>query len=432
MKEKKWDLKTVIMYGINCVIGSGIFLLPGKAYKTMGAGSLFAYLFVLIMVMSIALCFAECASMFDKSGGPYLYAEKAFGSFAGYEIGVMKWVVSIIAWATMAVAFATALTAIVPALSSPVTQKVVAIALIVFLTIINLFGVNVMAYLNNISTIAKLIPMAIFVVGGLFFLKGSNFQPMFPHGAGMETLSATVLTVFYAFTGFENVGVAAGDMENPKKNVAKALIISMTVVSIVYLLVQLNCVGTLGTALGETDTPVADAMATFLGHGGSVLVTIGTLVSIGGLNIAGSFNTPRCAQSLADGNLLPKVLSKKNRFNVPYVAVIVTGILALLLTLTGTFTELAAISVISRFSQYIPTCLAVIALRKSASLKADYRTPFGLLFPVIGTVTSAWLLFNADKMKIIIGLGAMVVIAPFYFLIHTKRIKSIETSSQTI
>lgn len=80
-------------------------------------GAFFAYLFVFVLVMSIALCFAECASMFSESGGPYLYAKKAFGEFVGYEVGVMKWVVSIIAWATMAVAFSTALSALFPVFS---------------------------------------------------------------------------------------------------------------------------------------------------------------------------------------------------------------------------------------------------------------------------------------------------------------------------
>ena len=416
MDEKKWNLRTVVLYGINAVIGSGIFLLPGNAYKIMGPGSIFAYLFVLVMVMSIAICFAECASMFDKSGGPYLYAEKAFGRFVGYEIGVMKWIVGIIAWATMAVAFATALTALIPATANPVVQKLIAMGIILILTIINLFGINIMAHLNNISTIGKLIPMAVFVVMGLFFLKAENFKPMFPNGAGMGTLSATVLTVFYAFTGFENVGVAAGDMENPKKNVAKALIISMSLVSAVYLLVQLNCVGILGNQLGESSTPVADAMSSILGNGGRLLVTIGTLISIGGLNIAASFNNPRCAQSMSDEGLLPAALSKRNRYNVPHIAIIVTGILAILLTLTGTFTELAVISVISRFSQYIPTCLAVITLRKKGELKAEYRAPLGMFFPILGTVTSIWLLVNSNARNLVLGLGALVIIAPLYFL----------------
>lgn len=424
MKEKKWGLGTVVLYGINAVVGSGIFLLPGNAYKVMGPGSLFAYLFVLLMVMSIALSFAECASMFDKSGGPYLYAEKAFGSFAGYEIGVMKWIVSVIGWATMAVALATALSAICPEFSVPRAQRTVAISIIIILTIVNMFGVNVMAYLNNISTIAKLIPIVIFVVLGLFFIKVENFTPMFPHGAGVGTISAAVITIFYAFTGFENVGVAAGDMENPKKNVAKALIISMSLVSVIYVLIQFNCIGTLGPALADTSTPVADSMATFLGNGGRILVTVGTLISIGGLNIASSFNTPRCAQSLADGKLLPAVFSKKNKFNVPYVAVLITGTIAILLTLTGSFTELAAISVISRFSQYIPVCLAVPVLRKRSDMKAEYRAPIGLLFPIIGVVTSVWLLVNSNKQQLFLGLGAMIIIIPIYFIMKKQNTKN--------
>lgn len=117
MSEKKWNLQTIVLYGINSVIGSGIFLLPGSAYHLLGPASLLAYIFVFILVMSVALCFAECGSMFEQSGGPYLYAKQAFGDFFGYEVGVMKWIVSIIAWATMSVAFSTALSAMVPQLA---------------------------------------------------------------------------------------------------------------------------------------------------------------------------------------------------------------------------------------------------------------------------------------------------------------------------
>lgn len=180
MSDKKWSLKTIVLYGINCVIGSGIFLLPGSAYKLLGPGSLLAYLFVFVLVMSVALCFAECGSMFEESGGPYLYSRKAFGEFFGYEVGVMKWIVSIIAWATMAVAFATALSAFIPQLADPMLQKMVAIGIIALLSAVNLFGINIVAYLNNISTIGKLVPMAVFVVGGLFLYKDGEFYPVYP------------------------------------------------------------------------------------------------------------------------------------------------------------------------------------------------------------------------------------------------------------
>ena len=426
MNNKKWNLKTVVLYGINCVIGSGIFLLPGSAYKILGPGSLFAYLFVFVLVMSINLCFAECGSMFEKSGGPYLYARKAFGEFFGYEVGVMKWIVSIIAWATMAVGFTTALTALCPGLSDPFAQKMVAMGIILVLSLINLLGVNIMAYLNNISTIGKMIPMAIFVVGGLFFIRRGNFSPIFPQALTANSISTAVITVFYAFTGFENVGVAAGDMDNPTKNVPKALILSMSIVSLIYFLVQFNCIGILGADLGGSGTPVAQAMEVFLGGKGGLLVTLGTLVSIGGLNIAGSFNTPRCAQALAEGGLLPAAMGKCNKYNVPYISVIITGILSLLLTLTGSFAQLAAISVISRFSQYIPTCLAVIVLRKKhPEMKAGYRVPFGWVIPSIAVIASVWLLINSDVSKLIAGLGAMLVVAPLYFVMKKVTPKNI-------
>lgn len=422
MKEKKWSLGTVILYGINMVIGSGIFLLPGNAYKTMGAGSLLAYAFVLVLVMSIALCFAECGSMFERSGGPYLYAQKTFGSFAGYEVGIMKWIVSIIAWATMAVGFSTALSAVFPLFANPAVQKMTAVGIIAVLSIINLFGINIMAYLNNISTVAKLVPLVLCVTVGIFFIKGSNFMPLFPAGLGSAGVSATIITVFYAFTGFENTGLAAGDMENPAKNVPKALILSMSVVSIVYFLIQFICIGTLGENLSGTSTPVADAMGIILGNKGALLVTVGTLVSIAGINIGSSFNTPRCAQALAEDGLLPESITKRNRHNVPYVSAVVTGVLAILLSLSGSFTELAMISVVSRFSQYIPTCLAVIFLRKNhPEMKANFRVPFGNVIPAVAVIASIWLLINTELPKLVAGLGAMVVVAPLYFYMKNRK-----------
>ena len=149
-----------------------------------------AYIFVFILVMSVALCFAECGSMFEQSGGPYLYAKQAFGDFFGYEVGVMKWIVSIIAWATMSVAFSTALSAMVPQLASPTMQKAVAIGLILLLSLVNLFGVNIMAYLNNISTIGKLVPMVVFILGGIWFVEKSNFTPFIPENVQISSVSA--------------------------------------------------------------------------------------------------------------------------------------------------------------------------------------------------------------------------------------------------
>lgn len=422
MEKKKWTLGTIVLYGINMVVGSGIFLLPGNAYKIMGPGSILAYIAVLVLVMSIAFCFSECGSMFEKSGGPYLYAQKAFGNFVGYEVGMMKWIVSIIAWATMAVGFMTALSAIIPACADPAVQKIGATTLILVLTCVNLLGINIMKHLNNITTVAKLIPLIFLVVAGIFFIKGSNFVPVFPNGLSSTTLSAAVITVFYAFTGFENIGVAAADMENPSRNVPKAIIYSITSVSIIYVMIQFVCVGILGDKLAGTAAPVTDAIKAFMGTSGGIIVTIGTMISIFGINIGSSFNTPRCIDGLVADGYFPKAFQKKNAKDVSYVSVIVTGILAILLTTTGSFEQLAAISVISRFSQYIPTCIAVPVLRKKhPEMKATFKVPFGVLFPFISVAASIWLIANTELYKIIVGLGAMVIVAPLYFIIKKSK-----------
>ena len=114
-KSAKFGFWSIVLLGINAIIGSGIFLLPNKAYELTGTYSLLVILFDMLLAASMALCFAELSGLFRKNGGPYVYAKAAFGNFVGFEVGFMKAAVSIIAWATMAVGFATALGAAFPA-----------------------------------------------------------------------------------------------------------------------------------------------------------------------------------------------------------------------------------------------------------------------------------------------------------------------------
>ena len=147
------------------------------------------------------------------------------------------------------------------------------------------------------------------------------------------------------------------------------------------------------------------------------MVTAGTLISIGGINIASSFLTPRAGVAMSDEHQLPSFISKRNSKDVPYVAVIISVVLTALVTLTGSFTTLAAISVVSRFAQYIPTCLAVPVMRKKApDMERGFVLPLGPVIPIIATVVSLWLLSQSDLKKIIFGLGGLVIGAVIYFI----------------
>lgn len=414
--KKKLGLWSIVLLGINAVIGSGIFLLPGKAMKIMGPGSIWVYLFDMILVMSMALCFAEVSGIFNKNGGPYVYAKEAFGDFIGFEVGIMKWAVGIIAWATMAVGFPTALANIWPAAANPSTKNIIAVLILVVLGLINIIGVNATKYLNNIITVGKLVPLIFFVVVGIFFIKGGNFVPMFPSKVNGATFGSAAILIFYAFTGFESIAVAAEDMENPQKNLPKAIIITMILVSIIYVLTQTVAIGTLGAKLATSGTPVADSANTFFGGFGGMLVTAGTLVSIGGINIAASFITPRSGVALAEDGMLPKVVAKKNNAGTPYIAIIITVVFAIPIVLSGSFTQLAAISVISRFAQYIPTCLSVLVFRRRQGMESTFKMPLGPVLPILSVLVSLWLLLQATKIQVIWGLGALIIGIPLYFI----------------
>jgi amino acid transporter len=415
--KKKFGFWSIVLLGINSVIGSGIFLLPGNAMALIGPGSIFVYLIMSLIVMAVALCFAECASKFSRNGAAYVYAREAFGEFIGFEVGIMRWAIGIIAWAAMAVAFVTALSAIwPPALQDPYKTRIV-LSILVGLGFLNYFGVQMTKITNNLVTVGKVVPLLLFVFVGIFYIKVGNFEPMFPKGFEINSFGAAALLIFYAFTGFEALAAAAEDVKNPKKNLPLALITVMGFCSVIYFMVQTIAVGTLGAALAQSVAPVADAANAFFGPSGKWLVTIGTLMSIGGINVAASFLTPRGGVALAQDGMVPRRIADNGKFGTPSLAIFITVLLTVPVALSGSFVQLAAISVVSRFAQYVPTCLAVLVLRKRRpDLVGSLIVPFGPVIPVIAIITSIWLLTKATATQLYWGLGSLAIGIPLYFI----------------
>ncbi|WP_127447850.1 APC family permease [Veillonella sp. 3310] len=420
MLNNKLGLMSIILLGVNAIIGTGIFLLPGKAAALVGVNSLWVIVFDALLVMSIALCFAEMGGMFNKNGGPYVYAKEAFGNFVGFEVGFMKWAIATIAWSAMAVGFATALGAVWEPASTEMGKNIIATLIIVVLGIMNIMGVKISKIINNIVTIGKLLPLIFFILVGIFYVKGVNFAPMESvPDMTQASFGAAALIIFYAFTGFESIAVAAEDMEKPERNVPKAIILVLTLVSIVYILIQAICIGIMGDALVTSKTPVADAAFVFMGPLAKAIVTAGTLISIGGINVASSFLAPRSGVAMSDDGLIPKVVSKRNKKDAPYVAIIVTVVFAVVLSWTGSFEKLAAISVVSRFAQYLPTCLAVLVFRsKRPDMARTFRVPLGPVIPVLAVVVSIWLITQSSLEKVFWGLGGLVVGAVLYYIMN--------------
>lgn len=280
MKNKnKMGLFSVILLGFNAIIGSGIFLLPNKVMALVGPAAILVTLFDALLVVCIAMCFAEVGGMFKKNGGPYVYAKEAFGDFIGFEVGFMKWAIAIIAWATMSVGFSEALIALFPkeTFSNPhIIKSILVTSLILLLTIMNLSGIKASKILNNIVTTGKLIPLIIFIAIGIFFINKGNYNPFFVAGvnsngtqlSSMNAIGAAALTIFYAFTGFESIAVAAEDMENPEKDVPKSILLVILFCCIFYVTIIGISIGILGNDLATETAPVQAAFAKIIGNAG--------------------------------------------------------------------------------------------------------------------------------------------------------------------
>ena len=421
--RRSLGLATVVSLGINGVIGQGIFLLPGKAAGMMGPSAGVALLLGGVLCFLIALCFAEVSARFDGTGGAYLYTREAFGDFVGFEVGWMTLCVGIISWAALSNGFTLVLGHFIPAVAEGWVQKAVALSVITLLTLVNWRGASSGASVVKFFTVAKMIPLLVFVLVGLFFVDGARFTPFAPQGTA--PLAETTMLLLYAYAGFETLVVPAGEMANPQRNVPKALFIVMAIVTTVYMGVFGVAVATFDGIAGH-ENPVAAASAAFLGPVGGTLIAAGICLSVFGTNSGSALVNPRRFFAMAERGDLPAVLARVDpETGAPRAAIATTWALACALSLSGTFAELAVLGVLARFAQYIPTCIAVLVFRRRDETPHDgFRIPGGPVIPLLTVALCVLLLANTDPTRLLKGGIALVVGVPLYFLARRNRARA--------
>jgi amino acid transporter len=388
---RRWDLVAIT---INGIIGAGIFGLPSKVYALIGTYSLIAFVACAIVVALIILCFAEVSSRFDETGGPYLYAREAFQPAVAFEIGWLIWLARITAFAANCNLLINYVSFFWLPATTPVWRASIIVFVVIVLAVINLLGIRQAAIVSNVFTIGKLVPIILFIAAGLFFLNPQSYQL----GAAPTTgaFSQSVLLLVYAFTGFEMATIPAGEVRNPQRNLPRALLIAILVVAVLYIMIQVVCVGTL-PGLAQSQKPLADAGSQFLGAAGGAIISAGAIISItGNLNIL-LLSGSRLPFAMAEQKQLPAFVARIHRqFFTPYVSILITAGLMLLLTLKSSFVAALTISTIARLVTYGATCLALPVFRaRRESLRAMFRLPGGTVVAILSLVLIVWLLLNA-------------------------------------
>jgi len=416
---RKWDL---IAVAINAIIGAGIFGLPARVFALIGSYSLIAFVVCALVVTLIILCFAEVGSRFDATGGPYLYAREAFGPTVAFEVGWLMWLARLTAFAANCNLMVSYLAFFWPAASSTVPRALLITAVVVSLTALNVFGVRQAANVSNVFTVGKLIPMLLFIAAGLFFLNPHAFVlgPLPSTGA----FSQSVLLLIYAFSGFEMAAIPAGEVRNPQKHLPRALLISTAVVAFTYILIQVVCIGTLPELAGSAK-PLADAGQRFMGTAGAAMISAGAIISIAGnLNIV-LLSGSRVPFAIAEQKQLPPIFAAiHRRFFTPHIAILVTAVVILVLTLRSSFVGALTISAIARLATYVVTCAALPVLRRRANVPAAmFRVRGGTIVAVAALILAVWLLANSTlKEARQAGIAALVgLVIYFGYRIYQTR-----------
>ena len=426
----KWDLTAI---GVNQVIGGAIFLLPSDVAVRVGAWGPLAFLGVGLLSLSIALCFAEVGSRFDRTGGPYLPARAAFGRFVGFEVGWMMWFARVTSHASVVNGLALALAFYWPALASGMPRAALIVAVTVFLTWINVRGIKQSSWVVNALTIGKLAPLAIFIAVGIWFVDPSRFSPL--PAVTQDQLSSALILLIFAYGGYEVTGVLAGEAANPRKDVPFAFVAALLVVSAVMCLASVVATGVLPD-VAATRTPIADGAAIFMGASGALLISAGSAVSMAGNNMGQVLNGSRSVFALAENGDLPRWFAKVHaQYRTPSNAILFSAGVALVLALTGSFVTLAAVSAIARLVMYLAVCMSTLVLRRrdreiaaqvgahfsapegapgGPVAPAPFTVPLGPPNPILASVVAIGILAGATQQQLIAGAAALAAGAILY------------------
>jgi APA family basic amino acid/polyamine antiporter len=362
----------------NGIVGAGIFALPGVIHQDFGAFGPWLFPLFGLLVLVIALPFARLAAAFPHSGGPVAYTA-AFGPLAAFQVGWLYYLARITALAANANVFATYAGALWPPLGTMAGRAAVIAALVGALTFVNMVGVKRAIRALDALTLMKALPLLGLAIWGLSHAADGVPPPGPP--PPLSALEAAALTLLYAFVGFENSVVPAGETANPGRTIPRALIATIIGTAALYFLVQLAYAATMPAGPAPA-APLAAFAQTLIGPAGALILSLTALASVAG-NVSGSMtSTPRVTYALATQGSLPRWFGAVSaRFATPANSILFMGLAGIVLAISGSFLWLAIVSTLARLVVYAACIAALPKARPGAG---------SLLLVAAGLLVCAW------------------------------------------
>jgi amino acid transporter len=384
----------VIALTVNVTIGAGVLAMPAGLAASAGRWSILVLLAAFALTALLALSLVEVASRFDVTGGPPVYAGDAFGSVAGFSVGWLLGLSRAVSFAAISQILLDYLVVLAPALDGRGPRLATMTAFVLVLVVFNIRGVTRGALLSNLLTVAKLLPLLPLAFAGLW-LAGWNHVPAEPPAMPDGITKGLALALFACF-GFEQAGIVAGEMRDPRRDIAPAILIGIGIVCVVYLLLVFAAFALLPDPATST-RPLADAAEALVGPAGAIAIAIAAVFSCAGSMSATMLVAPRLFFALGERGDLPRVLAAVHAARrTPHVAIVLLAIIAWLLAVSGTFEYLITLFVIIRVVTYGSVSAALIRLRRRdgaapVTVPGGYAIAVAALLCVLAiTLTTSW------------------------------------------
>jgi amino acid transporter len=446
--ERTLGLKEALMIGVGTMVGAGIFVLPGAAAALTGPASSVAFVVAGGIAMLTALSASELATAMPASGGPYHFINSGLGPLFGSIAGLGNWLGLAFATAFYAVGFGNYVTPLVASLE--LNLGVVAVvplsgpqigglaAASVFIAV-NYLSTDSTGDLQNVIVIVLLAILGVFMALGATQVRLAELTPFFPQGSGAGAILPTTALVFVSYLGFAQVATVAGEIKNPGKNLPRAMVGGVLLVTTIYAVSMLILLGVvpLDRIAGEGTAIAIGAQAIFGGFGvgivGVGMLTFGGLLATASSANASVLSASRINYAMGRDGLMDERLSKiHEQFSTPYRSIALTGALILVFIVAGKVNALAKAGSVLHLLVYGLLNVSLIVMRETEAMGYDpgFEVPGYPIVPALGALLSFALIGFMDLQQILLA-GALVVGGVvWYFAYVRKRVEDTSALAQ--
>jgi APA family basic amino acid/polyamine antiporter len=406
--ERDLGLYATVTVSMGAMIGSGIFVLPALGFKEAGPAVVLAYLLAGAVVVPAALSKAEMATAMPESGGTYLYIDRAMGPLFGTVAGIGAWFSLVFKSSFALVGLGAYLLLLVPLSAGLI--KAVALGLGALIVVLNIVGTEQSGKAQAVIVTAVVLALVAYVLNSALVVETGRFSPFVTDGSGGVVTAAAF--VFVSYAGVTKIASIAEEVEDPGRNLPRAILLSLGLMLVIYVLVVAAVVGTNdpGTLVsggpdGPSLTPMADGAGQLLGGFGVVVISLVAVLALTSMANAGVLASSRFPLAMSRDSLMPEQFTRVDaRFKTPRNAILLTGLLLLGLIAFVPVVELAKLASAFQILVFSIINVAVVAFRESGvdSYQPEFTSPgypyvqaFGLLgglglltqmglFPILG------------------------------------------------